>query len=70
MNSAEFPGSEIKAALLTTHDEVLTTAEATEKYSFVSFMAPFVVVKRKSDGVKGTLEFTHMPRFYFDFVEA
>lgn len=31
------------------------------------FLAPYVVVRRKSDGVKGTLEFTHNPRVYFDF---
>jgi hypothetical protein len=33
----------------------------------IGFAAPFVVVRRKSDGVKGTLEFTHSPRVYFDF---
>lgn len=62
--------AEIKASLLASYKEVLTTTEATEKYSFIGFMAPFVEVKRKSDGVRGTLEFTHMPRFYFNFVEA
>jgi hypothetical protein len=31
------------------------------------FMAPFVIVTRKSDGAKGSLEFTHNPRFYFNF---
>jgi hypothetical protein len=30
-------------------------------------MAPFVIVTRKSDGAKGSLEFTHNPRFYFNF---
>jgi hypothetical protein len=33
------------------------------------FAAPFVIVTRKADGVKGTLEFTHSPRLYFNFVE-
>jgi hypothetical protein len=32
------------------------------------FMAAFVVVTRKADGVKGSMEFTHNPRFYFNFV--
>jgi hypothetical protein len=32
------------------------------------FMVPFVVVRRKSDGAKGSMEFTHSPRFYFNFV--
>lgn len=71
MNSSiDTSAAEAKAALLISHKDVLTTAEATEKYSFIGFMAPFVMVTRKSDGVKGTLEFTHMPRFYFNFVEA
>jgi hypothetical protein len=32
-------------------------------------MAPFVVVRRKSDGVKGSMMFQHMPRYYFSFRE-
>ena len=32
------------------------------------FLAPFIVVTRKSDGVKGSMEFTHSPRMYFNFV--
>lgn len=31
------------------------------------FMAPFVVVRRKSDGVRGSLQFRHYPRVYFGF---
>jgi hypothetical protein len=30
-------------------------------------MAPLVVVKRKADGKKGSLEFQGSPRFYFNF---
>ena len=32
-------------------------------------LAPFVVVRRKSDGCKGSLMFRHLPRFYFSFRE-
>jgi hypothetical protein len=32
-------------------------------------MAPFVVVRRKADGVKGSLMFQHMPRFYYGFAK-
>lgn len=45
----------------------LTTDEAVELYEFVGFAAPYVVVRRRADGVKGTLTFTHSPRRYFDF---
>lgn len=45
-----------------------TTEQLREDFEVICFAAPFVVVKRKSDGVKGMLEFTHMPRLYFNFV--
>ncbi len=45
----------------------MTTDEARELYDFIGFQAPYVVVRRKSDGQKGTLTFTHDPRYYFDF---
>lgn len=35
-----------------------------------AFRAPLVVVRRRSDGVMGTLEFRHSPRVYFDFVPS
>jgi hypothetical protein len=36
-------------------------------FKVLSFAAPFVVVQRLSDGVMGTLEFTHNPRTYFNW---
>jgi hypothetical protein len=39
--------------------------ELGEYFTVVGFAAPFVVVIRKSDGQRGTLEFTHSPRVYF-----
>ena len=59
--------AELEAELVKEYGEVLTTAEATEKYEFLSFLAPYALVKDKETGVKGLLRFTHMPRFYFDF---
>jgi hypothetical protein len=46
-------------------DEKLDSAALAAKYDVLSFAAPFVIVKRRSDGVVGTLEFTHSPRWYF-----
>ena len=43
------------------------TQELSRDFTVHGFMAPFVVVTRKADGVKGTLEFTHNPRWYFGF---
>jgi hypothetical protein len=44
-----------------------TTEQLREEFEVQGFMAPFVVVRRKSDGVRGTLTFRHAPRVYFDF---
>ena len=38
-----------------------------EQFEVLGFLAPFVVVKRRSDGAKGSLEFTHSPRIYFNW---
>jgi ribosomal protein L31 len=50
------------------HGQVWNTKELQQDFTVQGFASPCVVVTRKSDGVKGTLEFIHQPRFYFDFV--
>jgi hypothetical protein len=40
------------------------------EFEVIGFSAPYVVVRRRSDGVKGTLEFTHNPRVYFNWQES
>jgi len=49
-------------------DEGMTTEEMRELYEVVGFQAPFVVVRRKSDGQLGSLQFTHQPRRYFGWM--
>ena len=44
------------------------TEEMCRDFNVMGFQAPLVVVKRK-DGVIGSLEFTHMPRWYFNWRE-
>lgn len=51
------------------YGKVWDTQELQQDFSVQGFMAPFVVVKRKSDGKRGSLEFQHLPRFYFNFTE-
>lgn len=46
-------------------EHVWSTQELTQEFEVEAFMNPFVIVKRKSDGVRGTLNFTHSPRWYF-----
>ncbi len=60
------PGS--REALEAEHGQVWDTQELSRDFTVMGFMAPYVVVRRKSDGGKGSLEFQHHPRFYFNFV--
>ena len=48
-------------------DDVFDTTELQEQFTVVGFCAPGVGVRRKSDGVEGTLLFRHNPRYYFQF---
>jgi hypothetical protein len=59
------PGS--REALQAEHGQVWDTSELGADFDVLGFMAPFVVVRRNSDGQKGSLEFQHSPRFYFNF---
>lgn len=57
-----------RSTLEAAHGRVWTTQELAEDFEVIGFMAPLVVVRRKSDGMKGSLEFQHHPRFYFNFI--
>jgi hypothetical protein len=48
--------------------EVWDTEKLQQDFEVQGFAAPFVVVRRKSDGQRGTLTFVHAPRVYFNFV--
>lgn len=50
-------------------EQTWNTQELQQEFEVLGFAAPFVVVKRRSDGKKGTLEFKHSPRIYFSFRE-
>lgn len=50
-----------------------TTEQLTQEFDVQGFAAPFVAVRRKSDGARGALEFVQNPgepRVYFNFVEV
>jgi hypothetical protein len=50
------------------HGQVWDTVQLAQDFELLGFMAPYVVVRRRADGRKGSLEFQHNPRFYFNFV--
>jgi hypothetical protein len=54
------PGS--RPDLEAKHGQVWDTSELQNDYQVLGFMAPFVVVRRRSDGIKGSLMFQHSPR--------
>jgi hypothetical protein len=59
------PGS--REALEIQYGQVWDTQELGRDFQVLGFAAPLVVVRRKSDGVRGSLEFQHRPRFYFNW---
>jgi len=59
------PGS--REYLEAQHGQVWSTQQLSDDFEVLGFMAPLVVVRRRSDGVKGSLMFQHSPRFYFGF---
>ena len=62
------PGS--REALEAQYGKVWTTDELAEEFQVIGFMAPLCVVKRHADGVKGSVEFQHNPRMYFNLPAA
>ena len=46
-----------------------TTDELTEEFEVIGFLAPYVVVRNKATGKKGSMMFRHNPRVYFGWKE-
>lgn len=59
------PGS--REALEAQHGQVWDTTQLQEDFTVLGFMAPLIAVRRKSDGIRGSLFFQHSPRYYFNF---
>lgn len=51
------------------HGQVWDTDEMTRDFEVEGFMAPFIVVRRKADGQRGSLLFVPWPRLYYSFKE-
>ncbi len=57
-----------RAELEVIYGEVFDTRQLASAFIVLGFAAPFIAVKRKSDGLRGSLEFQAAPRYYFNFV--
>jgi hypothetical protein len=56
-----------REALEAQHGQVWDTSELGRDFDVEGFLAPYVVVRRRSDGQRGSLLFQNYPRFYFAF---
>ena len=50
-------------------DRSWTTEELSQEFDVLGFAAPYVLVERKEDSKKGSLQFKHSPRIYFNWQE-
>lgn len=57
-----------RAALEATYGQVWSPDELTRDFVVEGFLAPYVVVVRKQDHQRGSLEFQRQPRYYMNFV--
>jgi hypothetical protein len=51
------------------HGKVWDSSQLRQDFNVMGFLAPFVVVQEKATGKKGSMEFCHSPRFYFNWQE-
>ena len=58
-----------RAQMEAQYGQVWTTVEMQKEFEAKGFMAPFIVVRRKSTGQMGSLMFGGSPRFYFSWQE-
>lgn len=59
------PGS--REHLSAKHGDVWNTSELQRDFEVLGFLAPYCVVRRRSDGAKGSILFQHDPRLYYGF---
>ena len=56
-----------RAELESQFGQVWDTTQLQNDFEVLGFAAPIVIVKRQSDGVRGSLMFQNSPRFYYSF---
>jgi hypothetical protein len=50
------------------YERIWNTQQLTEEFVVTAFIAPLVVVRRKTDNAIGSLEFQNKPRFFYDWM--
>lgn len=59
--------AEFRSKLESEYGTVWNTAEVQRDFDIIGFLAPRVQAVHNETGIKGTLTFTHSPRFYYNF---
>lgn len=67
LNAEAADASDPQTELGAKYGQLWDTGEFQKDYTVHSFLAPYVSVTRKSDKLRGTLLFSHSPRFYHSF---
>ncbi len=67
LRQAELNQDQARQELEQLYGQVWDTVELRSDFDVLGFMAPLVVVRRRSDGIRGSLEFQHQPRYYFNW---
>jgi hypothetical protein len=75
MSHDDDPSAQIRAEIIATgkveeawlrdHGPAWSTESLVADFEVLGYAAPFVVARRRVDGVMGSLMFTHQPRVYF-----
>jgi hypothetical protein len=68
--STEQDKTDARKALSDEYGQTWDTTELQRDFTVLGFAACMCVVERKSDGKRGSLDFTTSPRFYFGFQEG
>jgi hypothetical protein len=64
------PETDGRSVLEAKYGQVWNTEELQRDFEVLGFAMCLCVVRRRSDGVKGSIEFGHSPRFYYSFTPA
>ena len=51
------------------YGQVWDTEQLKNDFNVHGFLAPHIACTRKADSLEGSMEFQHMPRFYFKFID-
>jgi hypothetical protein len=54
-----------RESLESKHGEIWDTTQLQQSFTVLGFMSPYCIVEK--NGTKGSVEFSHSPRFYFNF---